>query len=167
MMESKCLEASIGQTEDSCSLSVVLRCRCWARLADRLNRRRRLGFKSLQLVITRWRIGGRLFWRVATEVFNNFLSIINRFIHWRPSYWGLVLCNVYTVVVVSGVSQTDGPSPAQPSPGAATLLGLTESIDNILIHFGIHSHAIFTQIIFFIDNCWHSFCRISTRISRM
>ena len=40
------------------------------------------------------------------------------------------------------------PSPAQPSPGAATLLGLTESIDNILIHFGIHSHAIFTQIIF-------------------
>ena len=40
------------------------------------------------------------------------------------------------------------PSPAQPSPGAATLLGLTESIDNILIHFGIHSYAIFTQIIF-------------------
>ena len=59
-----------------------------------------------------------------------------------------MLCNVYTVVVVSGVSQTDGPSPAQPSPGAATLLGLTESIDNILIHFGIHSYAIFTQIIF-------------------
>ena len=44
-----------------------------------------------------------------------------------------VLCNVYTVVVVSGVSQTDGRwSPAQPSPvspGAATLLGLTESIN--------------------------------------
>ena len=39
-------EASIGQTEDSCSLSVVLGCRCRAGLADRLNRRRRLGFKS-------------------------------------------------------------------------------------------------------------------------
>ena len=67
-----------------------------------------------------------------------------------------VLCNVYTVVVVSGVSQTDGrwspaspaqPSPAQPSPGAATLLGLTESIneknylDPLLHSFSWHFYS--------------------------